>query len=78
MYTLTKETLNLLENRMLKSMLGELDDDLPAATLEIFRKVLRDNGRLTETLKHFEGDDLKDDEAVTTDLPFPRLVPGGK
>jgi len=59
--TLTQETLDLLEDRMLKSMLGELDNELPAATLEIFRKVLNHNGRLSAPMSHFKGDDFGDD-----------------
>ena len=57
MRKLNEDVLDLLENRMLQSMLGEIDE-LPAATLEIFRKVLIHNGRLTANFKQGAGTSL--------------------
>lgn len=79
--TLNNDTLDLLEDRLLRGMLGELDDDLPAATMEILRRVLHDNGRLTRSITPGDPGDILSDASEDelnggTTIPFPTAKRG--
>ena len=72
---LNRETLDLLEDRFVKGLLGE--EEVSGTTLEILRRVLNDNGRITIGIKSGDPDDiLGEDDAEEMDYPFPRLVNG--
>lgn len=67
MRKLNSEVLDLLENRLLQGMLGEVE--LSASVMDIIRRVLVDNGRLVTAPEHDgESEYLQDEDNL---VPFP-------
>ncbi len=60
MTKLNDKVLDKLETKLLEDMLAD-EQNLSASVMEIFRRILHENGRLTAKMAHFEGDDLADD-----------------
>jgi hypothetical protein len=60
---LNNETLDLLEARLLKGLLGK--EDIPASVMEILRRVLVDNARLV--IKPEQGDQAPYMDDLTED-----------
>ena len=73
MTKLNSKTLDLLESKLLDDMLAD-EQTLSASVMEIFRRILHENGRLTSKVEHFQGDDLAEDEDspyYSNTVPFP-------
>ncbi len=79
---LNSDTLDIIEDRFIDCLTGIIDE-VPAATLEILRKVLHENGRLTAPMGKsgdgaIEYDDDEDPDMERTDaIPFPTMIKGG-
>lgn len=70
MHKMNKAMLDKLENRLLSAMLGEVE--LSASVMEIFRRILTDNGRLVEKIKPGDPTEFLTDEDDDEDvIPFP-------